>query len=308
MVIQGTATLAAGCGIQVNSANNAALFLTGQPLCLTSPTMIGVTGGVQGAGNSPCALSTPVQVPPMLDPLEYLHAVAPYYNGACDFNNTLINAGDPATTLTPGTYCCAGTQFGFFSDPDTGITMGGQIPIPSIRISGGTVDFAPGAYTLVSGMQISGSPVVTGDEVTFFNTSSNPNLRRLWGEIQIAGSATVTLVAPTSGDYEGMLFWDDYRAVNRQPSHTIVGDANSVFKGVLYFKQTNVTFGGSNSSAEWTMLVADTITASGNAVVPAEGSFNDGDMLPLRLSVGGSKQTCSQPRTSLGPRPCSRLK
>ncbi len=282
--VQGTATLRAGCGIQVNSTANNALFLAGNPLCITSTTMIGVTGGVFGAGNSPCVSPEPVQAPAVLDPLEYLHAAAPYYNGTCDFNDVSVNAGDPPVTLNPGTYC-AGQKFGFYTDPDTGITRGGQIPIPAIRISGGTVDFAAGVYTLLGGMQITGSPTVTGDEVSFFNTSSNPALRRLWGEFDIAGTATVTFSAPSSGDYEGMLFWDDYRAVNRQPSHTIVGDASSTFYGALYFKETNVTWAGGNTSPDWNMIIADTITVTGNAEVVGEGSFNNGTISPPTRKV-----------------------
>ena len=284
MVITGTATLEAQCGIEVNSSNASALFLAGQPLCLTSPTFIGVTGGIQGAGGSPCVSPEPVQAPPVLDPLDYLHANAPYYNGTCNYNDIRVQAGDDPVTLSPGTYC-AGTVFGSYTNGDTDITMTGQIPIPAIRITGSTVTFLPGVYTLLGGMSISGNATVTGEEVTFFNTSSQPPLRRLWGEFNITGDPTVTLSAPTSGDYEGVLFWDDYRAVNRRPSHTLVGNATSIFGGALYFKQTNVTWGGTNDSADWTMLVADTINVVGNAVMPADPDWNSGAMTPPTRKV-----------------------
>ena len=284
MVITGTATLAAGCGIQVNSRNDSALFLAGQPLCLTSPTFIGVTGGIQGAGNSPCVSPTPIQAPPVLDPLDYLHSTAPYYNGTCDYMNVVINDGDPPVTLSPGTYC-SGVVLGNYTDADRNITRVGWIPIPSIRISGSTVTFAPGVYTLTGGMQISGSATVTGEEVTFFNTSTDPNRRNLWGEFDIAGTPTVTLSAPTSGDYKGVLFWDDYRAPNRRPTHTFTGTGTISLGGALYFKETNVTWGGTSDAADWAMIVADTITVDGNAVVPGEGSFNNGDMTPPTRKV-----------------------
>ena len=284
MTIQGNATLAAGCGIEVNSRSASALFLAGQPLCLTSLTFIGVTGSVQQGGNSACVSPTPVQAPPVLDPLYYMHSFAPYYTGICDYFNVQVQAGDEPLTLNPGTYC-SGVVLGNYTDPDTNITRVGWIPIPAIRISGGTVDFTPGVYTVTGGIKISGSPTVTGDEVTFFNTSVNPAQRNLWGEFFIGGDATVTLSAPTSGDFEGVLFWDDYRAPNRFPSHTLVGNAASIFAGALYFRQTNVTWGGTNDSADWTMLVADTITVEGNALVPAEGSFNNGAMTPPTRKV-----------------------
>ena len=283
LVVAGNATLAAGCGIQVNSTNDSALFLAGQPLCLTSTTFIGVTGGIQGAGNSPCVTPEPVQSPPVLDPLDYLHSTAPYYDGTCDFMNVIINAGDDPVTLTPGTYC-SGVVLGNYTDGDTNVTRVGWIPIPSIIITGGTVTFAPGVYTITGGMQITGG-TVTGEDVTFFNTSTDPNRRNLWGEFDISGSPTVTLDAPSSGDYEGVLFWDDYRAPNRRPTHTFAGTATMDLGGALYFKQTNVTWAGTTDGAAWSMIIADTITVDGSAVIPGEGSFNDGDITPPTRKV-----------------------
>ena len=216
MVISGTATLATGCGVQVNSTNDSALFLAGQPLCLVSSTFIGVTGGIQGAGASPCVSPEPIQAPPVLDPLAYLHDIAPYYDGTCDYFNVNIASGE-TVTLNPGTYC-SGVVLGNYTDADTNVTRVGWIPIPGIIIAGGaTVDFAPGVYTLTGRMQVNGDAVVTGDEVTFFNTSVDPARRNLWGEFDFSGTATVQFSAPTSGLYEGVLFWDDYRAPNRLP-------------------------------------------------------------------------------------------
>ena len=283
MTIAGGGSLNASCGVQVNSTNDAALFLAGGTECLTSPTFIGVTGGIQGAGGSPCISPAPVQAPAVNDPLAYLHAIAPYFIG-CDYYNTTIQAGDDPVTLQPGTYC-AGVVLGSYTNADTGVTAVGFIPIPAIIISGGTVDFAPGVYTLSGGIQISGSGTVTGDEVTFFNTSADPSRRNLWGEFDIAGSGIVNLSAPTSGDFEGMLFWDDYRAPNRRPTHTFAGSAEMSLGGALYFKQTNVTWAGTSLATNWTMIVSDTITVTGDAKVQADTDWNTGSMSPPTRKV-----------------------
>ena len=282
MRISGGGSLNAACGVQVNSNNESALFLAGGTECLTSPTFIGITGGVQGAGNSPCISPEPVQSPPVNDPLNYLHAIAPYFTG-CDFFNTTIQAGDDPVTLQPGTYC-AGVVLGNYTDADSGITRVGFIPIPSIIISGGTVDFAPGVYTLSGGMQITGG-TVTGDEVTFFNTSADPSQRNLWGEFDISGNGIVDLSAPTSGPYEGVLFWDDYRAPNRQPTHTFTGSAQMSLGGALYFKETNVTWAGTSLATNWTMIVTDTITVTGDAQVPADPDWSFSAMSPPTRKV-----------------------
>ena len=284
MRIDGSATLETRCGVQVNSTADNALFLTGTPLCLQATTMIGVTGGVFGAGNSPCVSPEPIQAPAINDPLDYLHDIAPYYGGTCDYNNTIITAADGFTQLLPGTYC-AGTKLGFKTNETTGLTTGGQIPKPAIQITGGEVDFAPGVYVLLGGMRISGNSVVTGDEVTFFNTSSNPNRFMSWGEFDITGDSSVTLSAPTSGYYEGVLMWDDYRAPDRMPSHMIIGSATSTFGGALYFKETTITYGGSGTSSGWGMVVADRIVVVGNALVPGDEALNDGGMTPPTRKV-----------------------
>ena len=279
MIVGGGSSLNASCGIQVNSNHTSqALFLAGSQECLTSPTFIGVTGGVQGAGGSPCVSPDPVHAPPVNDPLYYLHASAPYFNGTCDYFNTVISAGDDPVTLPPGTYC-AGIVLGNYTDADSGVTRVGWIPIPAIIITGSTVDFAPGVYTIVGGIRITGG-TVTGDEVTFFNTSADPNRRNLWGEFNISGNPTVTLSAPTSGDFEGVLFWDDYRAVSRLPTHTFTGTSTLDLGGALYFKETRLFWGGTTSGAQWTMLVADSITTVGNALVPADPNWNSGAMTP----------------------------
>jgi len=285
MTIAGGGSLNANCGVQVNSNNDAALFLAGGTECLTSPTFIGVTGGIQGAGNSPCISPEPVQAPPVNDPLAYLHAIAPYFSG-CDFFNTTVNEGDDPVTLQPGTYY-AGVVLGSYTDADSGLTRVGFIPIPAIIISGGTVDFAPGVYTLSGGMQISGSGTVTvtGDEVTFFNTSADPTRRNLWGEFDIAGSGIVDLSAPTSGLYEGVLFWDDYRAPNRRPTHTFTGSAQMSLGGALYFKETKVTWAGTSLATDWTMIIADTITVVGDAQVPADADWSFSEMAPPTRKV-----------------------
>ena len=284
LFVGGGSSLNAQCGVAVNSTNEAGLFLAGSQECLTSPTFIGVTGGTQGAGGSPCVSPDPVQAPAVLDPMAYLHDLAPYYTGTCNFTNIRVNGGDPHTILSPGVYC-AGTASGTYTNADTEVTYSAQIPIPAINITGGSVEFLPGEYTLVGGMSISGNAVVTGQEVTFFNTSSNTNLRRLWGEFAITGATTVTLSAPTSGDFEGVLFWDDWRAVNRRPTHRFTGTTQMDLGGALYFSETNVMWGGTSNSVDWTMLVARSISVDGDALVNADTNFNSGAMSPPTRKV-----------------------
>ena len=288
LFVAGSSTLSTECGIQVNSTANNALFLAGNAVCVDGSTMIGVTGGVFSAGGSPCISPTPIQAPPINDPLDYMHDYAPAA-GACgpanvDYYNRLIVSSDGVVDLSPGTYC-AGSAMGFKTDPETGITRGGMIPVPAIRIQGGVVNFAPGVYFLLGGMSITGPAVVRGTDVTFYNTSTSPNMFMSWGEFVIAGDANVRLSAPTSGYFEGVLFWDDEDAPDRRPSHMFVGSSASAFGGALYFKETQVTYGGAANTADWAMIIADTIDVVGTAFVPGDASINTGDILPPTRKV-----------------------
>jgi hypothetical protein len=49
-------------------------------------------------------------------------------------------------------------------------------------------------------------------------------------------------------------------------------------EGALYFPSTHVTYAGTSTSSSWNMIVADTITVTGNAVV--QNDFGASDILP----------------------------
>jgi hypothetical protein len=52
----------------------------------------------------------------------------------------------------------------------------------------------------------------------------------------------------------------------------IVGDADTVLNGALYFKNSNITFSGNSSSTGYTTLVADTVTINGSSTLNQNNS------------------------------------
>src|SRR5262249_17833961 len=124
------------------------------------------------------------------------------------------------------------------------------------------------------GLSISGNAIVSGNGVTFYNTWSGGGSGG-WGDINIAGTTTVNLKAPSSGDYEGMLLWTDRNAPYKNNGSTISGGVNSSFEGVLYFPSTDLTFSGSSRVTAWTMLIADTLKVAGNTIVQSDYSASD---------------------------------
>ncbi len=123
-------------------------------------------------------------------------------------------------------------------------------------------------------MTINGSVTITGTDVTFFNTYSTPAKYR---PIGMHGSGLVTLTAPTSGPYAGLLFYQDpsveWRANN---GSTIAGSVDSVFQGMIYFPTTDLTYSGNSSigasGTGYTTLIAYNVKINGTARINADYS------------------------------------
>jgi hypothetical protein len=235
LTVQGTSALTAGCGIMVNSTASDALLLGGGA-CITG-SVVGVTGGWDALGSISCMDPEPdTGVPPVLDPLAYL---TPPPIPPSPVANRFRSTGG-TITLTPGLY-----QNG-------------------MDINGGDVTFSPGIYVIDGDLHFGGGAVIRGDGVMFYVTSTGGP----WGRVQIDGSVVCDLVAPDSGPYEGVLIWLDRLAPEKPPGSFIAGTPGSRFEGAMYFPGVHLDLGGTNSSANWTMAIADTIDVSGTAAFP----------------------------------------
>ena len=91
------------------------------------------------------------------------------------------------------------------------------------------------------------------------------------GAVTMAGGATVSLSAPTTGYYQGILFYQDRANTNEA---TLVGGASQQMNGVLYFPSAHLNYtGGSSTQATQTTIVSDTLTLVGNSNI-ATGASN----------------------------------
>ena len=234
--ISGNAEVNLDCGAVVNSNSPTAIIENGSA-CLTA-TSIATSGDYSGD----CLNPTPdTGMPKISDPLAKLNP--PSYSG-CDFAalvDVTVN-----TTLTPGVYC-------------------GGISIHE----NAEVEFEPGMYILDGlGMQITGNTVVTGDEVTFYfpPTITGVSGGKVKGVTQprisllIAGTTDVTLSAPTSGYYEGILFYQDRNTPTTMQS-LFTGGTNMTMEGLLYFPNADVKFAGNSSvdGSDWIGIIARTV-------------------------------------------------
>ena len=105
---------------------------------------------------------------------------------------------------------------------------------------------------------------VTGAGVTFYNTSTGSGSSG-YQPIVINGGSTLNISAPTSGAYEGILFYAD----RSMPSvnNIINGNNASNIVGALYFPSSSLSFSGNNSTTSYTQIVAKTLTVIGNTTI-----------------------------------------
>lgn len=122
---------------------------------------------------------------------------------------------------------------------------------------------APGVYYIASGsFSVTGQATLTGSGVTIVLTQNNTSG---YATVSIAGNASITLSAPTSGLTAGLLFVGDRNAPNSS-ANSFTGGSNVSLTGALCFPTEQVSYkGGTSSSSSCTQLIARQITFTGNS-------------------------------------------
>jgi hypothetical protein len=288
------ASLALSCGIYLNSSNTSSAFqlnsanaflcygntagsscATGSaPLNMVTGSKISCSGcgcktdsfyGTQNPSNS-TQCTDPSYGSPAADPLASLPA--PSFTG-CDKTNYSWSNSGTGPTLSPGVYC------------------GG------IKLTGGTTTLSPGTYILNGGgLDIQGSnTVVTGNGVFFYNTASGYSA----GPLLMSGQPTVTLKAPATGTYQGILYMQDH-SLCPSTVNAINGNTNIKYNGTVYLHCTqsgsgyvaqNLLYTGESSTGYYSALVVDTLQVNGmsNLVLDPTGGQNTG------IGLGGGNKT-----------------
>ncbi|MER9840512.1 pilus assembly protein TadG-related protein [Mesorhizobium australicum] len=136
--------------------------------------------------------------------------------------------------LGPGTYC-------------NGLSLSGNVTLQ------------PGVYVIQSGdFKVNANANVSGDGVTIYLAGAS--------RVSMNGNATVSLSAPTSGIYSGVLMYGDRTSTGGQS--TFNGTASSLLTGALYFPKQQVNYlGNFSGQGGCTQVVADTIQWSGNSTI-----------------------------------------
>lgn len=219
-----------GCNVHSNSLANSSVIVSGsaavQTPCMSASGTVSVTSGL--------SLTECVSAYERADQVDdpYSDVPVPDVTEPCKAQNTFGGGAGATYSITAGRYC------------------GGM----DIRR---TVNMAPGVYVVDGGtLSLNSTAIVAGSGVTFYLTGG--------ATLSMNGGANVTLSAPSSGNYSGVLFF-----VGRdQPyqDYTVNGDSASAVNGAIYAANGHVRMNGSSTfGGGCTQIVSRTVEFSGNA-------------------------------------------
>ena len=249
LTVSGSGVLTSQCGVLVRSSG--AGYDVSGGACVTAPNVELVGSVDQNACTKPQAPQTGVV--PFNDPLASLPAPTfscpaspPSIPTGCNYSKSggLVCNSHPVPDIQAGTYC-------------GGIT---------IQASAGSATFDAGTYILAGGgLTASGGASISGSGVTFYNTT-DPSNQAGYKPIVVSGGSTTSLIAPTTGAYPGILFFQDRNlpSTDLNQQNTISGGSSAFFEGALYFPTTPLVYsGGGSTSSPYAIIVAWTLTVSG---------------------------------------------
>ena len=233
----GNSTVNMGCGIISNTSGASAVTVNGSATSITA-SPIAAVGGVPS--------STSYRQPTLLLPYS-------------------LKQEDPFADLPdPPTFSSCNPKIADNVVPSPGQCYNG------LDING-TKTLSPGTYYLKGNLKLNANAVLNATGVTFVFTSSTLTDPASLPKLEIDGSATLNLSAPTSGTYEGVAMYYDRRAAMMDPGPKIEGNSTSNFEGAFYFPTQKVTFrGNSNMATNCIQLVAYRLTFEGNTVINNE--------------------------------------
>ncbi|HSY31898.1 MAG TPA: pilus assembly protein TadG-related protein [Verrucomicrobiae bacterium] len=259
MNVQGGATLSApSCGIVDNGDYTSAGVITASSLGVSGANNGGGGTGTCTDGAATCpSFNSPAAADPFAGPLAgYTPPCSPCgggtdisITGGGNFSGVGVGYANGTYTVIPGTY-----------DAITIATTGGE-----------NVVFSSGSYVIngAGGLSVTGNANISGTGVMFYFTGP--------ATINVTGTPTLNLNAPATGQYAGMLMWQD-AADTANPS--LSANNGSQLNGILYFPSDQLTF-AANPNLNVGAVVAGSVSVAGGANVTINGgAINGGPGVP----------------------------
>lgn len=172
-------------------------------------------------------------------------------------------SGNPLASMTPPCNPCTG---GTVWSGGGNITPG---TYSEITVGNGTLNMASGTYIVTgsNGMSVGGNGTINapanGVTIYFSGTGSTG------GTFTAVGTPTINMTPSTTGTYAGILMYQN-PADTQGPQ--LGGNTGASYAGVLYFPSANVTFYGNNTTVSTGIVIADSLSLSGNPTVNLQGA------------------------------------
>jgi Flp pilus assembly protein TadG len=236
MLINGNILFQSACGVNIQSNDSAALKLAGSAsLIADSGSSINIVGGYTADANSTITPVPTTGVATFRDPLA--DVPPPNYTG-CGSTGVSLGNNDKVT-IDPGVYC-------------------GPVTVTGHAV----LTMNPGLYVISSGgLSVGGQATVNGSGVTMYfptNTAS------------FAGGATTNLTAPSSGPWQGVLFYQDRSDTT---SASLTGGSGQSMSGIMYFPAAHMAYtAGSSTNAQSATIICDTLNITGNSYLAQTGN------------------------------------
>jgi hypothetical protein len=259
------------CSVAADSTSRSAIDLHSTTSSIAAATLV-TQGEISLQGNPIDPAAPPPEFSLTSRPMIGAPASSFHDPYAVKLTHAFLTAGIPRTsggahswnstkTISPGLY-------------DKGMSFG----------SHAVVDMTPGVYYVTNG----DFSVVAGATVTCKTCSGAYGVTIILtttatagatiGNVQISPGATVTLRAPSSGTFSGLLFVQDPPATSSGstiPDNTFGGGTGMNLNGLLYFPHTTVAFDG-NPSAACTLLITNQLIIDGNSNFSISGCASAG--------------------------------
>jgi Flp pilus assembly protein TadG len=244
----GSTNLNLGCGMITNSTSMSAAVATGSSTVVASP--VAAVGGIPASNNWGTGTTlqpfTVAQEDPFNSPAR---TVDPPSGVSCSGgatrvqNNETQNFGTDVNSVT----CVTGLEL------DGTTTLRG-----TIYVDGGSVNIGTTAN-------------ITCDECTIVLSNHDNSPTATIGNFKVDGSPQMHFTAPRSGPFEGILIYQDRRAIDGTGANydnKLTGSSTSYFEGAFYFPRQDLEFSGNTGmNTNCLQLVSRRVTFTGSSAI-----------------------------------------
>jgi Flp pilus assembly protein TadG len=271
--LNGNTTVDIKCGVAVDSSNVAALSTGGSSSLIA--TSIYIVGDKQGSpsgssvlATSPTANNILINQRPVADPYAG-RAIPSHTCGSYSMTNHTsgpLTQSHSSAGASPHTFC-GGLSIGASTGSPTTVTIESGYYI----IAGGSLNFNDKAQVNATNVTF----ILTGDSTHGYATIT----------VNGGPQSALNLIAPTSGPYGGMAFFQDRKAPapatnggttscgGGNSQNQLNGGSSQLITGAVYFPSQSVCWGGGSSTSgagKCTQLIAHSLSFTGNSTILAD--------------------------------------